>query len=232
MASSREQRRVDVFIDVVSPYAWLGFEVLCRYREAWDVDLRVRPAFLGGVMAAAGNTPPAMVPAKGVYMSRDLVRLARHFDLPLKQPEDFMSVMAAGTLKPMRALVAVELARPDLVEEAARQLWLRVWSRNQPVGDADAIRAALVAAGVPDDVVAAALSPSGEVKDALKRSTAEAVGLGAFGFPFIVVYPPPGAAAAGRKPQAYFGSDRFDVIAEELGKRWDGPRGPGRRSRL
>ena len=34
-----------------------------------------------------GNRAPAMVPMKGVYMVSDIQRLARHFQVPLKQPE-------------------------------------------------------------------------------------------------------------------------------------------------
>ncbi|KAM9204266.1 glutathione S-transferase kappa 1 isoform 2-T2 [Mergus octosetaceus] len=46
---------VELFYDVVSPYSWLGFEVLCRYQHIWNIDLRFRPAFLGGIMQATGS---------------------------------------------------------------------------------------------------------------------------------------------------------------------------------
>lgn len=71
---------IELFYDVVSPYAWLGFEVcaffvslslgklkgfsftdnlwlqvMCRYRTVWNIELKFRPAFLGGVLQASGK---------------------------------------------------------------------------------------------------------------------------------------------------------------------------------
>lgn len=81
---SSPRKVVELFYDVVSPYSWLAFEVhyvfapwysslksmllnvfmfvlivcfkvLCRYRNIWNIDLKFKPAFLGGVMQGAGN---------------------------------------------------------------------------------------------------------------------------------------------------------------------------------
>ncbi|XP_066568510.1 glutathione S-transferase kappa 1 isoform X2 [Amia ocellicauda] len=55
MAGSKKV--IQFFYDVVSPYSWLAFEVLCRYRNVWNIDLRLRPSFLGGVMKESGTLP-------------------------------------------------------------------------------------------------------------------------------------------------------------------------------
>ena len=49
------------------------------------------------------------------------------------------------------------------------------------------------------------------IKEALKTKTQEALSLGAFGAPFIIV-----------KDEIFFGSDRFDQIAALLNKPWLG----------
>ena len=64
-------------------------KVLCRYRPHWKMDLHLRPFFLGGVMKASGNRPPMMVPAKALYMQKDLSRNAKYFGIPLKPIEVF-----------------------------------------------------------------------------------------------------------------------------------------------
>jgi len=54
------------------------------------------------------------------------------------------------------------------------------------------------------------------VKERLKETTQEAVELGAFGAPAIIVHTETG-------PEMFFGSDRFPLIAELLKETWKGP---------
>jgi glutathione S-transferase kappa 1 len=54
------------------------------------MDLILRPVFLGGIMKEAGNRPPMMVPSKGLYMQKDLLRNAAYFGIPLKLIEVYM----------------------------------------------------------------------------------------------------------------------------------------------
>ena len=60
------------------------FQALCRYQPHWNMDLVLRPFFLGGIMKHSGNRPPMMVPAKALYMNKDLQRNAAYFQVPLK----------------------------------------------------------------------------------------------------------------------------------------------------
>ena len=43
-------RKLELFYDIVSPYSYFAFECLERYRARWQIDLVLRPAFLGGVI--------------------------------------------------------------------------------------------------------------------------------------------------------------------------------------
>ena len=47
-----------------SPYAWMGFAILRRYRDYWGdrIDVEFVPFFLGGIMVGAKNRPPAAIP--------------------------------------------------------------------------------------------------------------------------------------------------------------------------
>uniref|UniRef100_A0A672JSA1 Glutathione S-transferase kappa 4 n=1 Tax=Sinocyclocheilus grahami TaxID=75366 RepID=A0A672JSA1_SINGR len=66
MSSSRTI--IELFYDVDSPYSWLAFEVLCRYRNVWNIDLKFKPAYLG------------------VIYSSDLKLLSEYFGVPMFQP--------------------------------------------------------------------------------------------------------------------------------------------------
>ncbi|XP_063817897.1 glutathione S-transferase kappa 1 [Pseudophryne corroboree] len=214
------QRRVlELFYDVVSPYSWLGFEVLCRYKNVWNVDIQLRPGFLGGIMQASGNKAPALVPSKGAYMAQDMDRLSKFFQVPLRQPSDFFHViLKKGSLSAMRFVTAVQMSHPEFLEPVSRELWVRIWSEDKDITEPESILEAAKKAGMPEDQAKQLLSTisSAEVKNKLKETTDKALAYGIFGMPSIVAH-------INDKPQLYFGSDRLELLAHELGEQWLGP---------
>ncbi|NXL51853.1 GSTK1 transferase, partial [Podilymbus podiceps] len=121
---------VELFYDVVSPYSWLGFEVLCRYQHIWNIDLRFRPAFLGGIMQATGNKPPAMLLKRAEYMLKDIKRMAKYYQVPVKISEDdFQRVLGKSSLGAMRFITAIDMTQPQYLEPLSREFWIRFWSQ-------------------------------------------------------------------------------------------------------
>lgn len=217
---------IELFYDVVSPYSWLGFEVMCRYRNVWNIDLKLRPAFLGGVMQGSGNKPPGLVPNKFVYMTHDLKRLAQYFDVPLQSPSDpFEAMFKKGSLSAMRFVAAVqerETGGDKQVEQVSRELWMRIWSQDKDITDPASLSEAAMKAGLPDSEIKELLklSTSKEIKDKLKSTTQEALDHGSFGFPMMVCH-------VNGKHKMFFGSDRFELMAHCIGEKWLGPQ-PGK----
>ncbi|XP_028617395.1 glutathione S-transferase kappa 1-like [Grammomys surdaster] len=82
-------RILELFYDVLSPYSWLGFEVLCRYQHLWNIKLQLRPALIAGIMRDSGNQPPALVPRKGQYIVNEIPLLKQLFQVPLSVPKNF-----------------------------------------------------------------------------------------------------------------------------------------------
>lgn len=64
--------KITLYYDVVSPYSWFGFITLQRYKQIWNAQVDFQPIFLGAVMQATGNKPPATNPAKGKHLVKDL----------------------------------------------------------------------------------------------------------------------------------------------------------------
>lgn len=207
--------RLELFYDIVSPWSYLCFEALSRYRDAWQLELVMRPAFLGGVMKATGNTPPVSLPARGVYLMRDLARSSRHFDVPLAFPSEFPT----NTITPMRLLCLVQRDDPAKLEALSRALWRRYWSEGEAVNTDEALQAACATAGV--DVTCCARLQDDDIKQLLRDATDEAVNRGAFGFPAMFVVDSDG------DEQMYFGSDRLALLAFDLGLPWHGPANRG-----
>lgn len=213
---------VELFYDVVSPYSWLGFEVMCRYRHVWNIELKLRPAFLGGVMQGSGNKPPGVVPNKFQYMTTDLKRLSEYFGVPLQAPSDpFEAMFRKGSLSAMRFVAAVqerEKGGDEQVERVSRELWRRIWSEDKDITEPASLSEAAMKAGLSDSEIkdVLKLSSSKEIKDKLKRDTQEALDHGAFGFPLLVCH-------VNGKPDMFFGSDRFELMAHCIGEKWLGP---------
>lgn len=221
---------VELFYDVVSPYSWLGFEVMCRYRNVWNIELKLRPAFLGGVMNGSDNRPPGLVPNKFLYMMKDLNRLAEFFGVPLQRPADpFEAMFEKGSLPAMRFVTAVQETQKDgdkQVEKLSRELWRRIWSEDKDISEPASLWEAGRKAGLSDSDIEEALelSTSKEIKDKLKRTTQYALDNGAFGFPMMVCH-------VNGKPEMFFGSDRFELMAHCIGEKWVGPQ-PAKSAKL
>uniref|UniRef100_A0A8D0GET1 Glutathione S-transferase kappa n=1 Tax=Sphenodon punctatus TaxID=8508 RepID=A0A8D0GET1_SPHPU len=217
MGSSK--KLVELFYDVLSPYSWLGFEVLCRYQKCWNIELRLRPAFLGAIMKETGNQPPAMVPNRGMYMMKDIPRMANYYQVPLQNPKDFFgTIIEKGSLSAMRFITAVDMTQPLFLEPISRELWMRIWSRDEDITQPESILAAAGTAGLPADLAQQLLERSSfpEVKERLKEVTAEAIRYGAFGMPSYVVH-------VNGEPHLFFGSDRLELLGNFLGEKWLGP---------
>lgn len=211
---------VEFFYDVISPYSYIAFETLLRYEKPWNLDVKLRPFFLAGVMKAAGNRPPGLVPNKSLYMLKDLRRLSRQYQVPLTPPPFFMEfIMTKTTIKPQRFLTALDIKFPEYLVPASRGFWKRFYVEHKDIADDESVLAVGTAAGLNDQQLKEAITMMGsdQVKNTLKERTTEAVEkYGAFGAPTIVVH-------TEREPEAFFGSDRFEVMAHMLGKEWKGP---------
>uniref|UniRef100_A0A8C2DGT5 Glutathione S-transferase kappa n=1 Tax=Cyprinus carpio TaxID=7962 RepID=A0A8C2DGT5_CYPCA len=220
MASSRKM--VEFFYDIVSPYSWMAFEVLCRYKNVWNIDLKFKPAYLGGVMHGSGNRPPGMVPNKFHYMTKDLERVSGYFGVPLYPPSDvFEAMFEKGTLNAMRFVTAVAEKEKEgdvLVERVSRELWKRIWSTDQDVTQPASLTEAGLKAGLSaselEEILT--LSKSQPIKDKLKSVTQEALDYQCFGFPSTVCH-------VNGKAELFFGSDRFELMAHCIGEKWVGP---------
>ncbi|XP_057689316.1 glutathione S-transferase kappa 1 [Corythoichthys intestinalis] len=213
---------VELFFDVVSPYSWLAFEVMCRYKNVWNIDLKLRPAFLGGVMQGSGNKPPGLVPNKFLFMGKDLDRLAEYFNVPLHPPSDPAEAMfRKGSLNAMRFVKAVQEKDPggdQQVEKVSRELWRRIWSEDKDITEPASLAEAAQKAGLKGSEIEELqkMCTTQEIKDKLKKSTQDALDYGAFGFPLIICH-------INGKPEMFFGSDRFELMAHCLGEKWLGP---------
>ncbi|GAB5568869.1 glutathione S-transferase kappa 1 [Prionailurus iriomotensis] len=235
-------RTLELFYDVLSPYSWLGFEVLCRYKKLWNINLQLRPSLIAAIMKDSGNQPPALLPRKAQYLQNDIRLLGQHIQVPIQFPKDFFSVIlekgedsgiqkgylvkgsAFGnqwqerSLSAMRFLTAVNLEHPKMLEKVSRELWMRVWSRDEDISEPKSILAAAEKAGMSTEQAQGLLEKisTPKVKNELRDTTNAACKYGAFGLPVTVAH-------LDGQTHMLFGSDRMELLAHLLGEKWMGP---------
>lgn len=221
-------RVLELFYDVLSPYSWLGFEVLCRYQHLWNIKLKLRPALLAGIMKDSGNHPPAMVPHKGQYILKEIPLLKQLFQIPMSVPKDFFGEhVKKGTVNAMRFLTAVSMEQPEMLENVSRELWMRIWSRDEDITESQSILSAAEKAGMSTAQAQHLLKKISTelVKNKLRETTGAACKYGAFGLPTTVAH-------VDGKTYMLFGSDRMELLAYLLGEKWMGPVPPTLNARL
>jgi 2-hydroxychromene-2-carboxylate isomerase len=193
-------KTVEFFFDLGSPASYLACTQLPALCRECSAELIYRPMLLGGVFQATGNASPAMIPAKGRYMIRDLARFAERYGVPMR----FNPHFPINTLSLMRLLVAVQLHQPERFADALQALFQAIWVEGLHMGDPLKVVGVLEAAGFDAAVLQQQIAEP-VVKEALRATTEEAVKRGVFGAPTCFV-----------GDEMFFGQDRLDFVRDAL----------------
>jgi len=187
-------RKLEFFYDYVSLYSYLANSQLAGI----DAEVVYRPMFLGAVMRATGNKPPATVVAKGHYLFKDVDRWVERYSIPFKMNPEFPQ----NTVNALRlALVAQEKGVFDAVHQP---LFDAMWVQEKNLSDESVLGPIATAAGLSVDETVSEIS-SDRIKDRLRENTDEAIRRGAFGAPTMFV-----------GDEMFFGNDRFEFVTQAL----------------
>ncbi|MGI9308501.1 MAG: DsbA family protein, partial [Gammaproteobacteria bacterium] len=133
------KRKLEFFYDYVSLYSYLANSQLASV----GAEVVYRPMYLGAVMKATGNKPPATIAAKGAYLFRDVARWVERYTIPYKMNPEFPQ----NTVNALRlALVAQEKGVFDSVHQA---LFDAMWVHEKNLSDASVLAEIAAGAGLP-----------------------------------------------------------------------------------
>jgi len=192
-------KTLEFYFDFGSPTTYLAHKRLQQLTAQYDLSVDYIPVLLGGIFKATGNTTPAALPAKGMYMmGADLPRFARRYGVPLK-PNPFFPI---NTLNLMRAAIAAQ--RLGCFDSYVDAVFDAVWVAGLNMGEADVVGQVLAENGLDAEALLP-LSQDPEVKAQLISNTEAAVERGAFGAPTMFM-----------DGEMFFGQDRLDFVEEAL----------------
>ncbi|KDN41513.1 thioredoxin-like protein [Tilletiaria anomala UBC 951] len=217
--------------DTVSPWAYVAFEVLKRYRKQWNLDLVLEPVNLGYIMHFSGNRPPIAVANKGIWMNEDMDRASKFYGVTLNRSPRF----PVNTQGPQCLLRLMKDDDPSRLEAATDIFFKASWVHDQEVGTTEQLRSlvsSLYSGGSGSDAskLDALLlkSQSKEYKAKVKEEARQLVEQGGcFGMPWMVI-----TRVQDGRTTRWFGSDRFEQIAAFLEVPYKGARGDGSIAKL
>ena len=103
--------------------------------------------------------------------------------------DPFTTLFKKGSIKAMRAITAMDMTSPEVVERVSIEVWKQIWIHDRDITDEAILIDAFTSAGLSENEAKEFLKMAGakEVKNKLKANTEEALDAGCFGAPSFII---------------------------------------------
>ena len=173
--------RLAFYYDLGSPYAWLAAERIDRLFEESELEPpEWKPVLLGGLFKQFGRGSWALTDRREVGIAEIAGRAAERGLPPLKLPDPWPTSYVYA------ARAATWAKREGHGVTFALAGFRRAFTEGLDLADPENVRAVAADEGLDPEALDAAVATP-ELKDELKRATAEAADLGVRGIPSVVV---------------------------------------------
>jgi 2-hydroxychromene-2-carboxylate isomerase len=193
---------IDFYFDFSSPYGYLAATQIEQLAAKHGRSVSWRPILLGAVFKISGQQPLTMIPLKGGYAQRDMLRSARALNVPFRIPQKF----PINTVAPCRAFYWLHSHDANLANPFALALYRAYFADDRDISNAEVTIAVAAQLGIDSRELNAALNDAG-VKERTKNEVDAAIARGVFGSPFMMVDGEP-----------FWGADRLDHLERWLEK--------------
>ncbi len=207
-------KQIHFYFDFISPYAWLAFQALPQTLKGISHEVQYHPVVFGAMLKHHGQLGPAEMPGKRDWTYRQVLWLAKQQGVDLKLP----AAHPFNSLALLRLAVAAAGANGSAASSntqgqpnryVVETIFRHVWCEGLEATDPD--RLATLQAHLFSQPSVNFLDPqSAEVKQLLQQQTQQAIDLGLFGVPSMVVY-----------GQVFWGNDALPMLRAYLeGDAW------------
>jgi len=172
---------IDLYLDFISPFAYLAWQRMPALAEAHGRTLRPIPVLFAALLGHFGHLGPAEIAPKRVYIFKQVLRRAHERGLHIEPPP----------AHPFNPLLALRIAGDpslgaELQAKVISALFDATWGGGPGIGDPATITRVLTRAGLDGAGLVAAASTS-EAKARLRSSSEAALRAGVFGVPTMIV---------------------------------------------
>lgn len=169
-------KRIDFYLDFISPYADLAFEHLPQALQGLSYEVVYRPVLFAGLLKHHGQLGPAEIAPKRDWTFRQALWQAQRLGVPMQLP-------AAHPFNPLALLrLAWACARQGAPNRyVVETIFRHVWRSGAAADDAARLAELTTTLAPAQDPTDAA------VKLALREATDRAIAAGVFGVPSFIV---------------------------------------------
>ena len=195
---------VHFYFDFISPYAWLAFKALPKSLEGISHRVHYHPVVFGAMLKHHGQLGPAEMPGKRDWTYRQVMWLAKQqgtdLQMPASHPFNSLALLRL-------AVAASDNGQPN--RYVVESIFKHVWCTGLEASDAEQF-AALQLHLFSQANLSLKDPQSVEVKQLLQQQTQQAIDLGLFGVPSMVV-----------NGQVFWGQDALPMLRAYLqGDAW------------
>ena len=192
---------IDFWFDFSSPYGYLLSERIDEVAARFGRKVRWHPILLGVVFRATGSAPLTLQnPAKAAYSLLDFARSARFMGIPYRHPTRF----PLATQNAARAYYWLHSQDCALARRFAHAIFRALYVDDRDIAALDVALEIAANLGVDRSSLETALQ-SQQIKDRLKAEVDNALAIGVFGSPHVMI-----------DGEAFFGADRLPQIEKWL----------------
>jgi 2-hydroxychromene-2-carboxylate isomerase len=178
-------KKADWYFDFISPFAYIGLRRLLRF--SGRLDIRHRPVLFAALLDHWENIGPAEIAPKRAWTFRWCTWWAGHLGIPFRMP-------AAHPFNPLPYL-RLSIAAGNSFD-AVCKIFDAIWTTGVDPADESAFAKLAQSLNVDPARLAAR-----EVKDALRTQTEQAIALGVFGVPTLII-----------DQELFWGADAMDFV--------------------
>ena len=192
---------IDFWFDFSSPYGYLLSERIDEVAARFGRKVRWHPILLGVVFKATGSAPLTLQnPAKAAYSLLDFARSARFMGIPYRHPTRF----PLATQNAARAYYWLHGEDCAMARRFAHAAFRALYVNDRDIAAPDVVLEIAAGLGVDRSRLETALQRQ-EIKDRLKAEVDNALAIGVFGSPHVMIDGEP-----------FFGADRLPQIEKWL----------------